>query len=491
MDILLIRPNDAKQVYGDIVENAACEPPFWAAVIASYCRMKIKEVDISILDAEVYNMSPEKVVKYVKQNKPRMIIIVVTGTNLSASTWKMQGASICAKAIKEIDDIPMLMWGLHPSALPERTLFEEDIDYVIKGEGLQAIVDLYDAIYANNFIRLDSIKGLYYKDGFGEVKGNEEFDLCDEKFFPEPAWDLLPMERYRAHNWQQFGDFSSKPYGVIATSLGCPFRCSFCAVHTLFGNRTVRFFPAEKVIEWIDCLVLKYGIKYLKILDENFVLNKKHVTEICDLLISRNYNLNIWAYARIDTVDQELLFKMKRAGINWLAYGIESASELVLSDVSKNQYTVEKIENVIKMTKKADINVLANFMFGLPDDTRESMEETLKFARKINPEFINFYCTMAYPGSDLYKDYETSNTYLPINWLAFSQYSYECEPLATKNLTSKEVLAFRDFAFQAFFKDNEVYFDNIRRRFGQETVNKIKKMLAKKLNRKLLENGGK
>lgn len=482
MDALLIRPNDSKAVYGGVAANAACEPPFWTATIAAYTIER--GCNVEILDAEVLNLSPEDIAKTVKEKNPKLVILVVTGTNLSASTWKMNGAQLCAQTIKNETNIPIMMWGLHPSSLPELTMEDENVDYVMKGEGLDSIYQFIQNINVEDaYQRID---GLYYRNQQGEIVGNNRLNLIDAAEFPEPAWELLPMQLYKAHNWQRFGETEEGAYAVIATSLGCPFQCSFCAVSTLFGDRHVRYIEPEKVVAQIDYLVEKYQVKYIKLLDENFVLNLQHVEKICDLLIERNYDLNIWAYARVDTMSEKVLGKLKQAGIQWLAYGIESASELSLSDVSKGQYNLQKIKDVVVMTKKAGIHVMANFMFGLPEDTKESMQMTLDFARELNPEYINLYCTMAYPGSELYEECVANKVPLPDTWLGYSQFSYECEPLSTKYVSAKEVLAFRDYAFNAFFEDNDRYFEMIEETFGVETVAQIKQILTKKLKRRLL-----
>jgi radical SAM superfamily enzyme YgiQ (UPF0313 family) len=428
-DIILIRPNDQRNVYGDTFSLVACEPPYWIGVISAFLRNK--GFVVGVIDAEAYNYSPDDVCKIVWENRPKLVGIIVTGMNLSASTQKMQGAQILGKVLKSAVNIPVFMWGLHPSALPVQTLKESPIDFVIKGENFNSISRLLEEI-KDNTQNFSDIRGLYYKFG-NEIKGNVEIDLIDLNEMPSPAWDLLPMTKYHPHNWHLMGYHVDVPqYGIITTSLGCPFNCSFCAVSALFGKKHVRFKSQEKVIEEIDILVKKYNVKYIKILDECFVLNLEHVNAICDAIIKRGYDLNIWAYAGIDTVNGEILKKFKKAGIRWLCFGIESASDISLIDVKKGRFDLQKVKNVIKMVKDSGINIIANFMFGLPEDTVDSMEQTLQLARDINPEFINFYCTMAYPGSELYNECLRDGVSLPENWIGFSQLSYETIPLPSK-----------------------------------------------------------
>jgi radical SAM superfamily enzyme YgiQ (UPF0313 family) len=177
-----------------------------------------------------------------------------------------------------------------------------------------------------------------------------------------------------------------------------------------------------------------------------------------------------------------MLKKMKRAGINWVAYGFESGSKRVLKDVNKS-YNLSIVENVVKMTYDAGLYIGANFIFGLPDDDFNSMQETLALALELNAEWANFYPTMAYPGSKLYREAVEKVWGLPNTWQSYSMYSFESFPLPTKHLTSGEVLSFRDYAFHAYF-ENPRYLDKIERRFGIDTVNHIKKMTKHRLDRK-------
>jgi radical SAM superfamily enzyme YgiQ (UPF0313 family) len=216
------------------------------------------------------------------------------------------------------------------------------------------------------------------------------------------------------------------------------------------------------------------------------VLNRNHVVGICDRIAERGYDLNIWAYARVDTVKDEFLDKLRRGGVRWLALGIESGSKHVRDGVEKGRFGSEDIIKVVRKIQNAGINVIGNYIFGLPDDTRESMQETLDLAMEANCEFANFYCAMAYPGSKLYTMAIQKGWQLPESWIGYSQHSYEALPLRTETLTSAEVLAFRDEAFLKYFRAPS-YLDLVQRKFGAEVLSNIGEMTSIKLPRKLLD----
>jgi len=311
-------------------------------------------------------------------------------------------------------------------------------------------------------------------------------------------WDLLPMDRYKAHNWHCFTHVNErKPYGAIYTSLGCPFHCDFCCIMAPFKRgeqimgysakvNSYRLWSPESVIAQIDTLVNTYGVKNIKFADEIFVLNKNHVAGICDLIIERGYDLNIWAYARVDSCSEELLYKMKKAGINWLCLGIESGNSRVRDDMHKG-YRHDDVFKAVESIRKAGIFIMANYLFGLPEDDLESMNETLNLALELNCEYANFYCAMAYPGSNLYERAIKENLPLPDSWTGYSQLSYDSMPLPTKYLSGAEVLRFRDRAFQTYF-NNPDYLNMIQEKFGTEVIAHIKQMVSMPLKRKYLED---
>jgi radical SAM superfamily enzyme YgiQ (UPF0313 family) len=227
--------------------------------------------------------------------------------------------------------------------------------------------------------------------------------------------------------------------------------------------------------------VNQYGVTNIKFADEMFVLNKRHVTRICELLIERNYDLNIWAYARVDSVKDGMEELLRRAGIRWLCFGIESGSARVRNDVLKS-FEQDQIGRTIGRVRDAGISVIANYIFGLPEDDHETMQATLDLAMELNCESTNFYCTMAYPGSVLYRNALAEGWPIPDSWTAYSQHAKDSLPLPTRYLPAHEVLAFRDRAFHSYFNRRE-YLDMLTVKFRAETTRHVQEMAGKKLER--------
>lgn len=491
IDLLLINPSNRSKMYGSLASSySAIEPPLWTGLIAAYVREK--GFSVEILDAEALGWTPEYTAEEIVKRKPILAGISVIGANPSASsTPKMPAVSQVLKALKKASysSIKTFIFGIHPSALPERTLREEPVAFLCRGECFYTVVELLKVLKSKKEELYDyRIEGLWFQkegriisNGWGKCISN-----IDE--LPFVAWDLLPMDKYRAHNWHSFYDNDQRsPYAVIYTSLGCPYNCKFCNIHTLYSGRPgIRFRSPQKVVDEISFLVENYKVRNIKIIDEMFTLRQDRVSLICDLIIQRKYNLNMWAYARIDTInDEQLLNKMKQAGINWLAFGIEAASKDIRESICKGKFNEEKIKKVLAMVHKAGIYVVGNFIFGLPGENLETMRQTLDLAKELNCEFSNFYTAMAYPGSELYEEAIAKHIPLPNTWLGYSQYSEETMPLCTEYLSSTEILRFRDEAFHEYFTNNR-YLKMIEDKFGPKAVAHIREMVKHKIERKLL-----
>lgn len=494
-DVLFINPGNHKKTYQALsIEYTAIDTPVWTTLLANYIRNR--GYSTAICDVNVDGWDETTAKKILERYNPDLVVIMVYGHQPSASTQTMPAAGRISRDIKEHnEDVPVAMGGTHPSSLPERTLMEEKIDFVIKGEGVYTIEGLIKCLKGKKSLK--DVDGLWYKKA-GNIAFTKPSPICrnlDEEL-NDYAWDLLPdINKYRSHNWHCFQDFENSkredfldvrsPYASIYTSLGCPYSCSFCCINAIFGKPGIRYWSNEKVLSFIDVLVNKYGVKNLRFADELFILSQKRIEMFCDLFAERDYDLNIWVYGRVDTIRSSLLKRLKRIGVNWICLGIESANEKVRNNVNK---TIRKdIKDVVRNIQAHDINVMGNFMFGLPEDTTATMEETLDLAMDLNCEFINFYTVMAYPGSRLYDEALKKENSLPESWEGFSQHSYVTKPLPTKYLPARKVLKFRDEAFIRYFT-NKRYRDYIRNKFGGKVERHIENMLRITLKRKLLED---
>lgn len=474
IDVLFVHPGAAARIYQNLSKDySAIEPPIWASLLANGVRAK--GYNVAILDCEAERLSYDDAAKRIQQLNPRYAAYIVYGQQPSASTQNMVGTTEVLNRVKQLaPSIGAIGIGGHVSALPQRTVEEEKFDFIAKGEGLHLILAIL------------------------EGKTSDYCKILNETMIPQDqlsaqlpgmAWDLLPMDKYRTSNWHGWTNGGIRsPFASVYTSLGCPYSCEFCCINAPFSKRTIRYWDPEHTIQEFD-KIDKMGIRNIKIADEMFVLLEDHFLKLCNLLGERQYDFNIWAYSRIDTVKERHLEALKKAGVNWLALGIESANKTIRREVTKGKFEDTDIKKIVKQIQDAGINVVGNYIFGLPKDTWSTMNETLDLATELNTEWANFYCAMAYPGSQLHKEINASHPeWLPENnvgWIGYSQHAKETFNLPTETLTRSEVLTFRDSAFNIYFT-NPTYINMIRSKFGEYAVKDIEEMNKVKLERQLI-----
>jgi radical SAM superfamily enzyme YgiQ (UPF0313 family) len=326
---------------------------------------------------------------------------------------------------------------------------------------------------------------------------------------PGYAWDLLPfrqrpLDLYRAHFWHaEFNHNLRTPFAAIYTSLGCKFKCDFCMINIV--NRVdnadgvaashspnMRFWSPGFIIGEFEKLA-QMGVETLRISDEMFFLNKRFFEPLLNLIVERGLKFRMWSYSRIDTVQPHYLELFKRAGIGWLALGVEAANQMIRHEVSKGSFKDVNIRQVAKTIREHDLNIIANYIFGFPDDTRETMQQTLDLALELNTEMVNVYPCQALPGSTLYYLARSSGWALPDSPAGYGFLSYESQPMPTRHCSAAEVLRFRDEAWQKYFS-NPDYLNLVERKFGADQRRNVQAMASIKLRRKLLgdpapENG--
>lgn len=505
MDVLFITPNNTKNYQTLASKYSAIEPPTWSLLLAQ--SMRSFGFTCGILDVTAENLSYEQVSKRIDELDPMVICFVVYGQNVSSGIANMEGAVDLANYLKAHGFWPMIIVGSYAQALPYELLkTEKSFDFVIPNEGVYALQNLLKAIKETlvKYSDLEKVKGIGYRLSDGTPFLTEPADIVPQNRMdidlPGYAWDLLPYKEkpfdlYRSPLWHgEYDEAKRSPYAAIQTSLGCPFKCNFCMINLINrkGNEQIgvasnyagmRFWSPEFVLKEFDKLAAM-GVETIRIVDEMFLLNKKYYLPLVEGLAQRDYakNLRMWAYSRIDTVSNpEILAKVKAAGIKWLCLGIESGDKKIRLEAAKGKFEDVNIVEVVRRVHDSGIEIMGNYMFGLPGDTIETMQKTLDLSIKLNTIGWNAYATMSFPGSELFQQ----NKNFFYSYSEYAYLSYDTNPMETETLSRSDILKFRDEAFLKYHTNPE-FLDKVYKKYGQVAVDNIKQMTQLKLKRKYI-----
>lgn len=500
LDVLFVQPNSSV-IYQELRGKYSCiETPTWALLLAQSCRKAGFGADI--LDCDAHNISNEVAISFIQLLDPRLVVFVVYGSEPNQGTTRMASAVPLAQLLKErYPGIKVCFTGSHTQALPKEVLALPCVDFVLLNEGVYALRNLLGTDLGND---LWKVKGIGWKPwgdkGEGVLNDPEHVvpqNLLDQDL-PGYAWDsLINMKSYRCHFWHgQYQHDKRSPSAALYTSLGCFAKCSYCMINlinrinnspgtTAADSPVFRYWSADHTLKQIEALV-NLGVTTIRFSDEMFFLNKNHYEPLLTGIKERwGDSLNLWAYARVDTVRPKYLELFRAAGVRWLCLGIESANQTIRREVSKGTFQEINIREVVKQIEDADIDVLANYIFGLPNDTYTTMQQTLDLSIELNTRMWNAYPGMALPGTPLYEEAKSKKKPLPESYSGFGFLSYDCVPLGTDTLLPADVLSFRDNAFHTYWSRPEFH-AKVEQKFGVSAVDNIKEMLQVKLKRKLL-----
>jgi len=504
IDVLFVSPSNSQTVYQELAINySAVEPPTWALLLAQAARNKGYKV--GILDTCAENLSNEESLSRINQLNPKLICFVVYGQNVNSGAVSMSGAVRLSELLKTKTKTPIAYAGSYVQALPLKALEEEpSIDFVFTNEGVKPLLNILSLNKINQESLL-GIKGIALrKEGVPCFNAPESVVANLDEDLPGYAWDLLPdLNLYRSPMWHaEYDEKARTPYAAIQTSIGCRFGCEFCVINIVNrdDNKEVgisgdyskmRYWSPDFIMKEFDKLA-DLGVFTIKITDELFLLNKKFYVPICEMLSKRWYakKLRLWVYSRVDTVSNpETLTLLRDAGVKYIALGIESSSREVRLEISKGKFKDVKIKEVVGQVHDAGIEVMANYIFGLPGDTLKTMQETLDLSIELCTSGWNAYAAMALPGSQLYANALSKGHRLPDTYSGYSFHSYDSICDQTNELEPWQILKFRDEAYNKYHL-NEKFLDRIRNKYGQQQVDNIKKMCEIKLKRKLIDEAG-
>jgi len=354
---------------------------------------------VEMLDNYMLNKPIEEVKQILAKMNPEIV-----GITCGSATYRR--CLETAKAVKEtLPSCKVVVGGWHASYLPDTLLEQPDVDFVVMGEGELAMVELARQITtSNDATLLEGIAGVGYKHGDALLKNAPKFiENMDE--IPFPARHLLPMNLYD----RNIEFLKAKPADVMNVSRGCPFNCSFCETKKLWGNACRTFSPA-RVMDEVRYMYEKFGTRGVYFINDNFTIKRKETEQLCDLLQKSGLGLDWGCDTRTDLVTKELLEKMRDAGCKAIWFGVESGSPRILKRINRT-ITLEQTENAFRLCRQVGIRVACSFMLGFPDETREDIEATRKFADKLDPDWCQFNVFIAYPDSSLYQEMLRSGMY--------------------------------------------------------------------------------
>ena len=369
--------------------------------------------EVDVLDLLVSKYSKDKIKRKLKEYEPDIV-------GVTCVTMNYPGASEILKYCKSVNpEIKTIIGGPHVTFAAEETLDEAPwIDIVVRGEGEYTLLDI-----ASGKKEAD-INGIAYRsDGHVMLTAPREL-IEDLDSLPTPARHLFPISRYQA----------LASHGSIIAGRGCPFNCIFC-VGSKMGGRRARFRNPKLVVDEIEqCLEL--GFKEINLDDDLFTLNHKHLHAFCDEIINRGLKFNWSIFARVDTVNPEILQKLRKAGCTWISYGVESGNQEIL-DTVKKKITLNMVRKSVKMAKDAGIDVLLSFILGLPGETKDTMQETVNFAREIGTHY-GFHVLAPFPGTEVR---EKADEYgLEILTSDWSKYDANRPVTQTKGASTRDII---------------------------------------------------
>jgi anaerobic magnesium-protoporphyrin IX monomethyl ester cyclase len=417
--------------------EANTNPPLGVAYIAAYIRSK-GYGDVEILDPTFEDMN------YVFNRLEKTDYDVL---GISSYTMNYNLSLKFAKYVKSKNkNCKIVFGGIHPTILYEDVIKENITDYVVIGEGEYTFYELLETI--KNSGNLNTVDGLVFKQNGQIIKNKDRVLIQDLNSLPFPARDLLPMKNYLNANYGRTAWSVKQPATSIVTTRGCPFHCTYCSSHLMFGRKT-RYRSIENILSEIDHLAEKYNIKGLSIVDDTFIINKDHIYKFVDELKKRKYKMEFICNGRVDTIDKGVLAALKSVGCEGIAFGVESGSQDVLDNILKKGIKLEQVKDAFKWSYEVGIPTDGYFMIGIPGETEEDIKETIRFSKQLKATASNFAINIPMPKTELY---DIALRHGDITAKSWDEFNYTGKTIyKPKNISQNKLNEYRKKAIISFY----------------------------------------
>jgi radical SAM superfamily enzyme YgiQ (UPF0313 family) len=400
LKILLINPafydkSEFKNRYDDYLDwvkggnlyVAPFEPPLGLAYLTAYLKQKGEQVEL--IDMQGSMMDSVELENLLENTEAGLV-------GISSMTPTFPAALKVARIVrKKLPNAKIVLGGVHPTLDPEGTLSQQEVDFVIRGEGEESLYGLVKALKGEG--TFEAVNSLCYRNGDKLIIREKSQGLAANDI-PPADYAAFPVEKYIKHN-----EYLRGIRGIsMLISRGCPYDCTFCAVHETMGKKW-RIKAPELLVNEIIELKNKYGIEGVWFKDSIFNIDKKWVEEFCSLLIEKKVDIEFQVNTRIDLVDEEQIKLMKKAGLTQLDFGIESGSDRILEILHKH-IKVDQIKEKIAIAHQY-VKVFGFFMIGIPGETEEDVHKTFELAKELELDTSSWSIYSPLPGSTLYNEF--------------------------------------------------------------------------------------
>jgi len=452
--ILLINPPQENTVKAgiedDFIDIIGYYPPLGLLYLAT-C-LTNAGYEVKVLDCVPQKLGFKELENEIQNLKPFAV-------GVTTYTMSMVDVLMTINVVKKVDSqIYTILGGHHTNLYPKESINYKNVDFILNGEGEETLIELLTALENNlNAEELIKIQGIGFLQNGKEYLNPVRAYIKNLDNLPIPKREFLPLEIYKSIVGK------NNMVATIMSSRGCPFKCTYCYT----PNKSYRSRSVQNMILEIKYL-LELGFKEIFFFDDLFALKSEKVIEFAKALQTENIKID-WSFrARINTINQELVNEVKKAGIHRIQFGIESGVDKTLVRVKKGINT-EQIKNAIKLCRKAGIITIGNFMIGLPDESEMDIENTLKFSRQIGLNYAQYSVLVPYPFTEIYDEALKINLFSKDYWQEYANNPIENASKFKVEYWTKDVS--EDFLFKTIKKSFKKFYFR-----PQTIINKLKEI---------------